>query len=171
MRFLFTFAIAISLLVPMSSAVFAEQQQNNTTSSSQKYTSQSWSLDDTARANHIAQADKDFQKYLNGRFANLADVEFASNEATHGVAYPVLRYTIAGKDSLYVMVDLDKGVVKNVTYAPDSVFPAPKIKEPSYAELLIPLIVPISVMAGIVGVAVAIVFVISKRRKSNNLAA
>jgi hypothetical protein len=129
------------------------------------------SQEEISKAMKIAEADNQVQKYLDGKPYHLANYQFVSNESTKGIMYPTLHYIIAGKDSLFVIVDLNNGVVKDVTFETGPVFPPPSPQEgESNAAILTPLIVPIAAVAGAGGLAAAIVFVIAKRRKSRNLA-
>lgn len=129
------------------------------------------SLEEIARARHIAEADNQVQQYFDGKPYYLANYQFTSNEATKGIMLPTMHYIIAGKDSLYVIVDLNSGVVKDVTFQPGPLFPppSPQEREPN-TSVLTPLIVPIVVIAGAGGVAATVLFIIARRKKSKNLA-
>lgn len=164
MKFLFAVVI-VSLLIPTSTA-FAEQN-----TFAQGDVNQPLPPEEIAKAKQIAEADNQVQKYFDGKPYYLANYQFVSNESTKGIMYPTLHYIIAGKDSLFVIVDLNNGVVKDITFEPGPVFPPPSPQErESNAATLTPLIVPIAAVVGAGGLAAAIVFVIARRKKSRNLA-
>lgn len=109
---------------------------------------------DITRANQIALADEQVQKYIAGRPYYLMNHGITSNENEPSILYPTLLYTIDNKDQLSVTVDLRTGTVKEILYYPDFMpkFVPAVTKEQSTNVMLSNII---TIAASIIGGAIA----------------